>query len=120
MSDDRKFFIFIGGRDYHPNSPRFSPVRGQPYIIVTLESYHGRWSASGEVRFDVPNSEILPDVLTSSSTDLEKDLRGYFVGRVKEEDIALMEKAIYSVLVNLVIDAVIKKPQDTEVTEAVS
>ena len=117
MSDDRKFFVFIGGKDYHPDSPRFMPVPGKPYIIITLWLEGWRWNATGEVRFDVPNSEILPDVLTSSSTDLEKDLRGYFVGRVKEEDIGLMTRAVYSVLVNLVIDSA-KKTHETEVTAA--
>ncbi len=117
MSDDRKFFVFIGGRDYHPDSRHFSPVLGQPYIVVTLQATSKGWYAEGEVRSDVPNTEIRPHVISSSTTHLEDDLRGFLGNKARAEDIGLMTRAVYSVLVNLVIDSA-KKTQDPEVTAA--
>lgn len=116
--DQKKYFVFIGGRDYHPDGPHFSPVRGQPYIVVTLRLTFTGWSAvGGEVRFDVPNSEIRPDVITSSTTDLERDLKGFLGNNVNSEEIESIRKAIYSALVNLIIDTA-KKAHETEVTSA--
>ena len=114
MSDEQKYFVFIGGRDYHPDGRHFSPKVGQPYIVITLQPTTTGWYADGEVRFDVPNFEIRPDVITSSNTNLERDLKGFLGNKVKPEDIEPMRKAIYSVLVKLVIDAA-RKQHETEI-----
>ena len=119
MPDEKKFFVFIGGRDYHPDGPHFSPKLGQPYIVVTLHCYNGSWYASGEVRFDVPNDEIRPDVISSSNTNLEEDLKGLLGRKIRIEDFGLVTRRIYSVVVNLLIESA-QKLQEKEITTTVS